>query len=304
MIKQPPFLIKGDTVGIVCPAGFMALAKVKSCIDEFQNWGYKVKIGKTVGGTSTNYFSGTDDERLNDLQQLLDDDNVKAILCARGGYGISRIIDRIDFTKFLQHPKWIIGFSDVTILHTHIYQNYKVATLHAPMAAAFNDGEYKNEYVQSLYRALSGEKMEYIIPKNELNRIGTTTGILVGGNLTLMAHLIGTSSDVDTNGKILFLEDVGEYLYNIDRMFQQLKRAGKLKNLAGLIIGEFSDSKDTVQPFGKSVYEIIKDNILEYKFPVCFGFPGGHTKNNYSLKIGVLHELSINKAVTLQAIEL
>ncbi|TBR19579.1 MAG: LD-carboxypeptidase [Chitinophagaceae bacterium] len=304
MVRQPAFLKKGDTVGIVCPAGFMALAKVKSCIDELQNWGYQVKIGKTVGGTSTNYFSGTDDERLNDLQQLLDDDNVKAILCARGGYGISRIIDNIDFTKFLKNPKWIIGFSDVTVLHSNIYRNYKVATLHAPMAAAFNDGESKNEYVQSLYRALSGEKMEYIIPKNELNRIGTTTGILVGGNLTLMANLIGTNSDVDTNGKILFLEDVGEYLYNIDRMFLQLKRSGKLKNLAGLIIGEFSDSKDTVQPFGKSVYTIIKDNILEYKFPVCFGFPVGHTKNNYALKIGGYYELNIDEVVILKELEL
>jgi muramoyltetrapeptide carboxypeptidase len=279
----------------------MSLEKAQACIDTFESWGYKIKIGKTLGSDSQNYFSGNDEERLTDLQQMLDDDEVKAVFCARGGYGIGRIIEQINFKKFKKDPKWIIGFSDVTILHSHIYSNYKIASLHAPMASAFNNDEYKNEFVQSLKNVLEGKKIKYDCAIHEFNKKGEAVGELIGGNLTLLAHLTGSSSDIKTKGKILFLEDVGEYLYNIDRMFYQLKRNGKLNKLAGLVIGGFSNMKDTERPFGKSVYEIINDVLKEYDYPVCFNFPVSHEKENYALKIGVGYKLKIAKnKVTLE----
>jgi muramoyltetrapeptide carboxypeptidase len=295
MVRIPPYLQKGDTIGLVCPAGYMSLDKAQSCINTLQEWGYAIKTGKTVGSDSRNYFSGTDKERLEDFQQMLDDDDVKAILCARGGYGTGRIIDSIDFKNFQKSPKWIIGFSDITILHSHIYSNYKIASLHAPMAAAFNGEEYADGFLQSLRNALEGRKLKYQMSAHELNKKGEIIGELFGGNLALLAHLAGTSSDVKTKGKILFLEDTGEYLYNIDRMLYQLSRAGKFDKLGGLMVGSFSENKDTERPFGKSAYEIIHDIVKRYDFPVCFNFPVGHVKENYSLKIGVGHKLKIGK---------
>lgn len=301
MIKTPPYLQKGDTIGIVCPAGFMTVEKVKTCVDTLQAWGYQVKLGKTVGGDSQTYFSGTDEERLTDFQQMMDDDAIKAVLCGRGGYGMGRIIDQIDFKKFKKHPKWIIGYSDITVLHSHLYSNYNISSLHAPMAGAFNDEGYKNEFVGSLKNALEGKKIKYSCAAHEFNRKGEAIGELVGGNLALLAHLVGTGSDIKTKGKILFIEDVGEYTYNIDRMFYQLKRSGKLSKLAGLIIGGFSDMKDTERPFGKTVYEAIKEIIKDYDYPVCFDFPVSHTDRNYALKIGVGYKLKVAKnKVTLE----
>ena len=295
MIRIPPYLQPEDAIGIVCPAGYMPLEKAQTAIDILKGWGYKIKIGRTLGSNSANYFSGTDEERLNDFQQMLDDDEVKAVFCARGGYGIGRIIEQIDFKKFEQNPKWVAGFSDVTVLHSHIYSNYKIATLHAPMASAFDDGGYKNEFVQSLKNVLEGKKIKYACAVSELNRKGEAIGELVGGNLSLLAHLIGTSSDLKIKGKILFLEDVGEYLYNIDRMFYQLKRGGKLDKLAGLIIGGFTEMKDTERPFGKTAYEIIHDLVKEYDYPVCFGFPVSHGKENCALKVGAAYKLKVGK---------
>jgi muramoyltetrapeptide carboxypeptidase len=301
MITTPPYLNSGDTIGILCPAGYMNLEKAQTCINVLQEWGYKVKIGKTLGSDSQNYFSGTDEERLNDFQDMLNDDEVKAILCARGGYGIGRIIEQINFKKFRHHPKWIIGYSDVTVFHSHIYSNYKISTLHAPMASAFNDGEDKNEFVQSVKNALEGKKIKYECAVHEFNKKGEAVGELVGGNLSLIAHLTGSSSDIKTKGRILFLEDVGEYLYNIDRMFYQLKHSGKLDKLAGLIIGGFTDMKDTERPFGKSVYEIIHDVVEEYDYPVCYHFPVSHSKENYALKIGAGYKLKVGKnKITLE----
>jgi muramoyltetrapeptide carboxypeptidase len=288
----PPYLNPGDTIGILCPAGFMPLEKAQTCIETLITWGYKVVTGKTLGNQN-NYFSGTDEERLEDLQQMLDDQSIKAIFCARGGYGTGRIIDRLHFKKFKENPKWIIGFSDITVLQSHIYKHYKIASMHAPMAAAFNDEEYKNKYVQSLRDALTGRKSNYSAEGNILNQNGKTSGILVGGNLSLLAHLIGTSSDIKTKNKILFIEDIGEYIYNVDRMLYQLKRSGKLEDLRGLIVGRFSDMKDTTIPFGQTTEEVIKDIVKEYDFPVCFGFPVSHEKENYALKIGVKYKLHV-----------
>jgi muramoyltetrapeptide carboxypeptidase len=300
MIKTPPYLKKGDTIGLVCPAGYMAMERVTECIRVLEDeWGYKVKVGKTVGNDSTTYFSGTDEERLNDFQQILDDDEVNAVLCARGGYGMSRIIDQINFKKFKKQPKWIIGYSDITVLHTHLYSNYYISSLHAPMAGAFNDAGYINRYVQSLKNALEGKWAKYTCDPHELNRTGEAIGELVGGNLALLANVVGTDSDLKTKGRILFVEDIGEYLYNIDRMFYQLKRSGKLSKLAGLIIGGFTDLKDTERPFGKKVYELIHDIVKEYNYPVCFGFPVSHDKENYALKIGAGYKLKVGKTKVL-----
>ena len=308
MIKIPPYLQKGDTIGIVCPAGAMPVEKVSECIRVLnEEWGFTTKVGKTVGGLF-NYFSGTDEERLADLQQMLDDDEVKAVLCARGGYGMGRIIDKIDFKKFKKQPKWIVGYSDITVLHSHLYSNFYISSLHAPMAGAFNDDArppadggtvgrgFNNEFVLSLKNALEGKKVKYTCPAHEFNRKGEAIGELVGGNLALLAHLVGTNSDIKTRGRILFIEDIGEYLYNIDRMMHQLKRSGKLSKLAGLIIGGFTDIKDTERPFGQTAYEIIREIVKEYDYPVCFDFPVSHTDRNYALKIGVGYKLKITRS--------
>ena len=296
----PQYLQKGDTIGLVCPAGFMPLEKVQIAIDTLQRWGFTIKTGTTVGGGSKNYFSGSDKERLNDLQQMMDNKNIKAILCARGGYGMGRIIDDLNFKKFKKDPKWMIGFSDITVLHSHLYSNYKIASLHAPMAAAFNDDQYKNEFVQSLYKALIGEESSYECEAHPFNKNGKAGGRLIGGNLSLLAHLSGTSSDINTKNKILFIEDIGEYIYNIDRMMYQLKRSGKLEKLAGLIVGKFSDMKDTERTFGQTAEEVIRDVVKEYDYPVCFNFPVSHEKENYALKIGVKYELKVDAIVSLK----
>ncbi len=292
---HPPYLKKGDTIAITCPAGFMAADKAQTCIDTLQNWGYEVLVGKTLGSASTNYFSGTDYERMDELQAMLDDNSIQAILFGRGGYGMSRIIDGLNFKKFRKNPKWIIGFSDITVLHTHIFTNLKIATLHAPMAAAFNEDGFNNEFILSMRKALEGEKAVYNVPVHAFNKRGKATGKLVGGNLSLLAHLIGTASDIDTKNHILFLEDIGEYIYSTNRMLYQLKRSGKLDKLAGLIIGGFSDMKDTDRPFGKTVYETISDLIKDYDYPVCFGFPVSHAIANVALKVGGEYEFSVKK---------
>ena len=292
-MKIPPYLKKGDTIGIVSPAGFMPIEKMQSCIETLDTWGYNVKLGATTHTSSSNYFSGTDKERLTDLQEMMDDKKIAAILCARGGYGMSRIIDDVSFKKFKKHPKWIVGYSDITVLHSHLHTNYNIASMHAPMAAAFNDGVTDNPYIQSIQKALEGEPANYETASHEFNKAGSAEGELVGGNLSLLAHLIGTDSDIKTKNKLLFLEDVGEYLYSIDRMFLQLKRSGKLDKLAGLIIGKFTDNKDTERPYGKSVYEIIHDQVKEYDYPICFDFPVSHEKENYALKVGVEYELEV-----------
>jgi muramoyltetrapeptide carboxypeptidase len=289
----PPYLQPGDTIGMICPSGYMPLEKAQRCVETLQQWRFKVKAGKTMGN-QFNYFSGTDEERLHDLQAMLDDDNVKAIFCARGGYGLSRIIDAINFEKFVRHPKWIIGYSDITVLHAHIYSNYNIASLHAPMAAAFNEMNASEEYINSIYKALTGTHQVYTTALHALNRNGICKGELVGGNLSLLGHIIGSKSDINTKNKLLFIEDIGEYKYNIDRMLMQLKRAGKLDNLAGLVVGKFTDIKDTVIPFGQEVYESIFDKVKEYDYPVCFDFPVGHVKENYALKVGVEYEYRIS----------
>ena len=301
MVKIPAYLKKGDTIGLVCPSGYMEKKKTDNCVAALQSWGFKVKIGETVGGKSENYFSGTDEERLMDFQKMLDDENVKAILCARGGYGLSRIIDGMDFKKFKKNPKWIIGFSDITVLLSHLFTDIKVASLHAPMANAFNEAEQDSEFILTLKNALKGKKGNHTCAVHDMNKPGKAEGVLLGGNLSLLVHMIGTKSDINTKGKILFLEEIGEQLYSIDRMMLQLKRSGKLDSLKGLVIGGFTDCEDTERSFGKAVEQIISDIVKGFDYPVCFGFPVSHEKENVALKVGVNYELKVAKnKVTLK----
>lgn len=293
---QPSPLKKGDTIALVCIAGFMPAEKTVQCVKTLKKWGYKVRIGKTVGGRSKNYFSGTDEERLKEMQGFLDDDGISAILCARGGYGTTRILDKIHWKKFKKHPKWIIGFSDITILHGLMHQQLKTASIHGPMANAFNAEPAENRFTLSLKDCLEGKSHSYLTPHHPFNRNGKTKAKLVGGNLCLLAHAMGSNAELDTKGKILFLEDVGEQLYNIDRMILQLKRAGKLSKLKGLIVGGFSDTKDTERPFGKTAYEIVLEAVKEYDYPVCFGFPVSHEQDNVALIHGGTYAFVVDEA--------
>jgi len=292
---SPPYLQSGDLIGIVCPSGYMAAERILPAVQTLKSWGFRVKIGKTVGGVSSNYFSGTDTERLEDLQEMLDDEEVAAILFGRGGYGLSRIIDHISFKKFRKSPKWILGYSDITLLHTHIYANYEIATAHCGMAGAFQEATSEDPYIRSIQDLLTGKKLAYTCEPHPYNRKGEAEGVLMGGNLTLLAHAVGGPSDFKTKGLILFMEDIGEYLYNVDRMLHQLKAAGKFQKPEAVIIGSFTDLKDTERPFGQDAYEIIRDLFAEYEFPLCFGFPVGHVKENMALKCGGNYRLKVGK---------
>lgn len=291
----PPYLKAGDTVGIVCPSGYMAAERILPCANALKSWGFQVKIGKTVGGVSANYFSGTDTARLDDLQDMLDDEDIAAILFGRGGYGLSRIIDQISFKKFKKSPKWILGYSDITLLHAHIYSNYEIATAHSQMAGAFGEADRDDIYINSIRDLLTGGSLNYSCDPHPYNRRGEAEGILMGGNLTLLAHAVGGPSDFKTKGLLLFIEDIGEYLYNMDRMLYQLKAAGKFHKPAAVIIGSFADMKDTERPFGKDAYEIVRDHMEEFEYPVCYGFPVGHVKENFALKCGAEYRLKISR---------
>lgn len=303
-IKRPPYLSEGDLVAITSPAGAISHEEIQPAILQLQSWGLKVKIGNTIGKKDFT-FGGTDEERVADFQGQLTDPEVRAILCARGGYGMVRIIDDIDFSHLKKHPKWIIGFSDITVIHSHLSRNCGIASLHSKMCNSFPDDWSKAEPIQietilSIKKALMGEKMSYSAPPNSSNREGTASGILVGGNLKTLESLSGSSSDIKTAGKILFVEDTGEYLYSIDRMFWNLKRSGKLDRLAGLIVGGFKIKPDDPgAEFGKTLEQIVLEKIKDSNFPVCFDFPVGHQKNNYALQCGVKHELRVAGGSTL-----
>lgn len=291
-MRIPPYLKKGDLIGITCSSSKMDLQAAEYAAGVISSWGYQVHMGITVG-TSFHNFSAPDELRLEELQDMLDDPEIKAIIFGRGGYGMVCILDELDFKKFRKHPKWICGYSDITTLHTHIHQQYGIPTIHSMMCSGIRPDTMENEYVESLRLALKGTPYRYVCAPHDLNRPGKATGKLVGGNLSLLANLSGTASQPDMKGKILFLEDIGEYRYNVDRMMYNLKRAGWLEDLAGLVVGSFTDSKETDTPFGQTEYEIIRNVVQDYDYPVCFGFPVGHTHENYALKIGLSHELHV-----------
>ena len=278
----PRNLKKGDTIGILSTARKINAAALQFTINLLESWGLKVVLGSSIG-LAHHQFAGTAEQRLANFQEFLDADNIAAILCARGGYGTMQIIDDINWDHFLKNPKWICGFSDVTVLHSHL-SAMGVASIHSSMPSLFPK-EIDHETLHSMRRALMGESNEISFPVSAFNKAGNAEGNLVGGNLSLIYALQGSDSDIDTNGKILFLEDLDEYLYHIDRMMISIDRAGKLKGLKGLLIGGMTAMKDHEIPFGSTVEEIILRVCKKYNFPIYFNFPAGHLDFNFALKL-------------------
>ena len=293
-MKIPPSLQKGDTIAIVSTARKNIDDNLKPAIDLLHSWGLEVVIGKTIG-LDNNQLAGTDAERAADFQQQLDNPNIKAIWCVRGGYGTVRMIDLLDFTKFKQSPKWIVGFSDVTVIHSYI-NNLNIATIHGAMPITV--GKASVESIESLRKSLFGESLNYEIPFDAANRLGNTKGEIVGGNLSILYSLMGSNAQIDCKGKILFIEDLDEYLYHIDRMMMSLKRCGCFDGLNGLIVGTMTKMKDNDIPWGKNANQIIEDVTKGYSFPVLYNFPAGHFRDNRALIFGKQVSLEINKGTS------
>ena len=291
----PSYLKKGDTVAIIATARKVSKEEIQPAVAFFESYGLCVVLGKNLF-ESSNQYAGTDAQRTEDLQWALNDKTIKAIIIARGGYGSVKTIEQIDFTEFKKHPKWMVGYSDVTVLHNGIH-NIGVTTLHATMPLNFTKNE---EATKSMVDALFGNLKQIETEENYSNISGTAKGQLVGGNLSLIYSLSGTPFDIDTTNKILFIEDLDEYLYHIDRMMMQLKLSGKLKGLKGLIVGGMTDMKDNAIPFGKFPEEIILDAVKEYNYPVCFDFPAGHIDRNLAMYFGREVELTVTDNATLK----
>lgn len=287
---MPEFLQKGDTVGILATARKIDLASLKPAIKLLESWGLNVVIGKTIG-PEQNQLAGSDFLRAEDFQEMLDNPAIKAIWGAKGGYGTVRIIDQIDFTNFKKKPKFIIGFSDMTVLHSHI-NNMGIATLHAVMGSTVERAT--PEAIESFRRALFGEKQKYCVDAHSYNKKGVAVGELVGGNLSVLYSIMGSPSEIDYKGKILFIEDLDEYLYHIDRMMMNLKRNGYFDNLAGLIVGGMTSMNDNEIPWGKDALQIIQDVTAEYNFPVIYNFPAGHIRDNRALIFGKKVKISVD----------
>ena len=292
---SPPFLKKSDKIGIVAPARKIGKKELEPSFEIINRYGYDVVYSDNLF-SEDNQFAGSDNTRARDLQQMLDDKSVKSVMFARGGYGSVRIIDRLDFSKFMDNPKWLIGYSDITVFHSHIVRNFGIQTLHASMPINF--AENTKPALDSLFDVLNGKLPNYEFESHQLNKIGEAEGSLVGGNLSVLYSLLRSNSFPEIDGKILFLEDLDEYLYHIDRMMMGLKRAGKLANLAGLLIGSMTDMNDNDIPFGKTAEEIIRDAVDEYHFPVCFGFPAGHNNDNRALIMGGKVSLEMNEIIS------
>lgn len=290
-IRVPAYLAKGDTILLIATARKISEEELNPAISELKKWGLKVELGPNIY-KARHQFAGTDQQRAADLQWAIDHPKAKAILVARGGYGTIRIMDKVRLKDLRRNPKWVIGYSDVTALHSEL-NNIGMVSLHATMPINF---EKSKAATASLKNALFGENFSYPIKPNILNRTGTCEGELVGGNLSLLYALSGTENDLYTKNKILFIEDLDEYLYHIDRMMLQLKRSGKLKRLKGLIVGGMSDMKDNAIPFGKNAEQIILEAVSEYDYPVCFGFPAGHIKDNFAMYLGKNARLTVNKS--------
>lgn len=289
----PPFLQPGDTIGITCPAGYFCLDDVAPAKAALERWGYRVQLGRTIDGQYYQY-AGTDEERLADFQDMLDDPGIQGILFGRGGYGCIRIIDRLDFNRFYLHPKWLCGYSDITVVHAHLQAQMHIPSLHCEMCIDLKYGT-EDRSAETIREALRGDPLSYTVDPHPLNRAGSAEGLLIGGNLSLLAALVGSASDMDTDGKILFIEDVHEYAYHVDSMLWTLKRAGRLSRLAGLLVGGFTRMKVDPDdpPFGQTAYEIILDKVKEYDYPVGFGFPAGHQFDNFALRLGTMHRLRV-----------
>ena len=292
---SPPYLKKGDTIAIVATARKNITDNLKLAIDLAKSWGLEVVIGNTIG-LDNNQLAGTDAQRADDFQKMIDNPNIKAIWCARGGYGTIRMVDLIDFSKFKQNPKWIIGFSDVTVLHSHL-NHLGFETIHGIMPVNIEKASPIIE--ETLRKALFGENVIYQVPFEKENKAGKAEGELVGGNLSILYSLMGSESQVDCKGKILFIEDLDEYLYHIDRMMMGLKRCGCLENLNAMVVGSFTKMKDNDIPWGKTAYQIIADVTRKYNFPIVYNFPAGHIHDNNTLILGKKVSLEVSGKETI-----
>ncbi len=296
---KPPYLQHGDTIAIVAPSGILnnRNTEVDAAVKLLNSWGLCAVIGKNVYKKS-GHFAGTDAQRAADFQWALDDPKIKAIWCARGGYGTVRVLDLLDYTKFVANPKWVIGYSDITGIHNQIHTK-GVESIHAMMCTSLGSKrEDLTETIATFKTAIFGKELQYTIKGSAANKTGTTTGQLVGGNLTLLHTMLGSNTSIDMTGKILFFEEIGEYAYHIDRMLQSLKRAGYFKNCKGIIVGDITRVRKNTTPFGKTVEQLILDVVAEYDFPVAFGFPAGHKKENNALILGREVKLTVTKSKT------
>jgi len=295
----PPYLKPGDKIAVVAPARKVSPSEMEDAFTTFSSWGLQVVAGPHLFGECDQY-SGSDDERTADFQMMLDNRDIKAIVCARGGYGTVRIVDTLNFNALEQQPKWIVGYSDSTVLHSHIHTHLGIETMHAIMPINFAEAGAENA-IESLRKALFGESIEYQFGTHPLNICGKATGLLIGGNLSILYSLVGSPSDIQTEGKILFIEDVDEYLYHIDRMMMNMKRCGKLSKLKGMVVGGLTKMNDNSIPFGKKAEQIIAEFAEEAGIPLCFNFPAGHITDNRVLILGRNVELLVNTDnVTLQ----
>ena len=266
------------------------MEELAPAIHTFEHWGLKVLIGETIG-LQDHQYAGTDQQRLTDFQRALDNHDIKAIICARGGYGTVRMMDDVNYDEFMKSPKWVVGFSDVTYLHTHISNTIGIQCIHAIMPVQFLKSTPLA--IETMRRELFGEPNDYELAPHPLNRTGNAQGVLIGGNLSILYSITGTKSGINTFGKILFIEDIDEYCYHIDRMMINLKRSGKLQGLAGVIVGGFSEIKDNAIPFGKNAYEIVAEHLSGFDYPVCFGFPAGHIADSRALGIGKIYKMNV-----------
>lgn len=294
----PPYLQQGDTVAIAAPARKISQEELAPAITLLEKAGFNVFYDERLFAQH-HQFAGDETVRAAYIQDLLDNPEVKAIWCARGGYGSVRIIDRLDFSFFCQHPKWICGYSDVTVFHNHIHRNFNIATLHTTMPISVKEGMYDTPATQTFIAALKGEPLSYELPLHPLNRLGNVTAPVVGGNLSMLYSLLGSPSDLDTDGKILFIEDLDEYLYHIDRMMTNLERNGKLAKLAGMLVGHLSDMHDNTIPYGKNAEEIVAEHCAKYDFPVLFNFPAGHLSDNRAIRLGLPMRIEIENNVVI-----
>ena len=286
----PEFLQKGDTVGILATARKIDAVNIQPAVKLLESWGLHVVLGRTIG-KAENQLAGPDWLRATDFQDMLDNPKIKAIWGAKGGYGTVRIIDRLNFTAFKKKPKWIVGFSDVTILHSHV-NNMDIETIHGIMA--ISAGTASPQAIETLRKSLFGEKLEYHIPAHPFNVQGKAKGEIVGGNLSVLYSILGSKSEIDYKGKILFIEDLDEYLYHIDRMMMNLKRNGYFDGLKAVIIGGMTSMNDNDIPWGKDSLQIIQDVLKGYDFPIIYNFPAGHIKDNRALILGKTMSIDVN----------
>jgi len=284
LMITPGSLKKGDMIGIVAPARKIEEHEIAAFVAKIDEWGFRYKTGKHLYG-SYHQFSGSDKERAADMQAMIDDKQVKAIICARGGYGSIRTLPLLDFSALGEQPKWIAGFSDITVYHAYINTFTGIETLHAMMPLNFSNN-YDEESAETLRKALTGEKLEYSFSPHRLNTEGEAEGELTGGNLSMLLSLNGTAWFPDLRNKILFIEDVDEYLYHIDRIMMNLLHSGVFNKIKGLVCGGFTKMNDNDIPFGKNAEEIIAGITSKFNIPVCFGFPAGHQLKNKTLIFG------------------